>query len=240
MATSYGCKHEEEAREKYKERMSQHINFSIKPCGLFVDKDVPYLGASPDGLVECSCCGRGVMEIKCPWCAKDAASLDDVAEHRKNFPLQKHSTGLKLSEEHPYYMQCQLQMYVTKRPYCDFIVWHKAGLYIERLLPDSTKLQSALHKAEKFFKLCILPELTGKWFTRTRTPLPLEQVADVDEEDCGTWCFCQESRGGDMVGCDSKNCPIKWFHTSCLKMESVPSGKWLCPTCHLQKNLKKK
>lgn len=66
----------------------------------------PYLGASPDGLVKCACCGPGLVEIKCPWCAKDATSLEDVAEHF----LQRGLAGLELSKEHPYYMQCQLQM----------------------------------------------------------------------------------------------------------------------------------
>ncbi len=28
-------------------------NFSVKPCGFFIDKEAPYLGATPDG----SCCG---------------------------------------------------------------------------------------------------------------------------------------------------------------------------------------
>ena len=23
-------------------------------------------------------------------------------------------------------------------------------------------------------------------------------------------------------------CPIKWFHKSCLRMESDPEGKWVC------------
>jgi hypothetical protein len=26
----------------------------------------PALGASPDGVTECPCCGRGLVEIKCP------------------------------------------------------------------------------------------------------------------------------------------------------------------------------
>ena len=30
----------------------------------------PYIGASPDGLVCCSCCGEGVLEVKCPLCVK--------------------------------------------------------------------------------------------------------------------------------------------------------------------------
>ena len=27
----------------------------------------PRLGASPDGVVQCECCGNGVLEIKCPY-----------------------------------------------------------------------------------------------------------------------------------------------------------------------------
>ena len=28
-----------------------------------------FLGASPDALIQCMCCGQGVVEIKCPLCA---------------------------------------------------------------------------------------------------------------------------------------------------------------------------
>ncbi len=28
------------------------------------------MGATPDGKVSCDCCGRGVIEIKCPFCHK--------------------------------------------------------------------------------------------------------------------------------------------------------------------------
>lgn len=202
--------------------MNNHINFSIKPCGFFVDKEAPYLGATPDGLVECSCCGVGVIEIKCPWCTKDAPSLEHTAEQNKRFCLQKLDSGLRLSRDHPYFMQCQLQMHVTGYAYCDFIVWQESDLHIERLMPDRVTIQAGLQRAETFFKLCVLPELRGKWFTRTlTTAITSMQVCDVDEEDGGTWCFCKESRGGNMVGCDNSGCPIKWFHMSCLKMEAA-------------------
>ncbi len=28
------------------------------------------MGATPDGKVSCDCCGRKVVEIKCPFCHK--------------------------------------------------------------------------------------------------------------------------------------------------------------------------
>ena len=27
-----------------------------------------------------------------------------------------------------------------------------------------------------------------------------------------------------MIGCDNPSCPIKWFHKSCLRMDSDPEG----------------
>ena len=31
------------------------------------------------------------------------------------------------------------------------------------------------------------------------------------EEDSGTWCYCREDKGGEMIACDSKACHIKWI-----------------------------
>ena len=39
--------------------------------GLHVMKGKPYIGASPDGLMFCSCCGETIVEIKCPYCIRD-------------------------------------------------------------------------------------------------------------------------------------------------------------------------
>ncbi len=32
----------------------------------------------------------------------------------------------------------------------------------------------------------------------------------------------------DWVGCS-----IEWYHTTCLKIKSIPGGKWYCSTCRL-------
>lgn len=84
-------------------------------------------------------------------------------------------------------MQCQLQMYVTGRRYCDFLVWHPKGLHMERLIFDDALMVEELEKAENFFTLCIVPELTGKWITRSRKELHEIQVPDNDGQDEGMW-----------------------------------------------------
>ena len=46
---------------------SRHTSFQCSETGLLVYEDIPYLAASPDGITECKCCGRGLLEIKCPF-----------------------------------------------------------------------------------------------------------------------------------------------------------------------------
>ena len=71
-ACEYGCQHKDEARSIYSKPMTQnHSSFIIRQSGLLLDPMNPFIGASPDGNVECSCCGSGVLEIKCPFSCKD-------------------------------------------------------------------------------------------------------------------------------------------------------------------------
>ena len=137
---------------------------------------------------------------------------------------------LKLKCDHSYYYQCQLQMFVTKR---DIVVWSLVELHIEYITIDETLIQSAIPIAEKFWRLCVLPELLGKWYTR-RQAHNVQSDCIETEEDSGTWCYCREDKGGEMIACDSKVTCIKWFHLDCVGMSAstVPQGKWLCTTCH--------
>lgn len=64
-ATLWGCNHEKVARTTYSSMYSSiHKEFSVRENGFFINKHYPFMGASPDGLVSCLCCGDGVCEIK--------------------------------------------------------------------------------------------------------------------------------------------------------------------------------
>ena len=45
---------------------SIHKNFSVTRCGLFINKEHPFLHATPDFLTQCDCCGLGCGEVKNP------------------------------------------------------------------------------------------------------------------------------------------------------------------------------
>ncbi len=40
------------------------MNFHFSDCGLFISTSYQFIGASPDGLVDCGCCERGACEVK--------------------------------------------------------------------------------------------------------------------------------------------------------------------------------
>ena len=63
-ATRYGCQHEKDAIDVYKKKMSTHADFQISPSGFFISRQHSFLGASPDSIVCCSCCGPGICEVK--------------------------------------------------------------------------------------------------------------------------------------------------------------------------------
>ena len=54
-----------------------------------------------------------------------------------NISALKNSDGtLKLKHDHSYYYQCQMQIFSTRRAFCDFVVWSSNELHVERLTLD--------------------------------------------------------------------------------------------------------
>lgn len=59
-AIEWGKIHEVDGKKAYIEKLkNDHINFSMTFSGLVINPNVPYLGASPDGIINCDCCGKG-------------------------------------------------------------------------------------------------------------------------------------------------------------------------------------
>ena len=62
-ATQRGCDHEQTARQQYCDLMNDtHENFVIRESGLTLHPDMPFFGATPDGIVSCDCCGEGFLK----------------------------------------------------------------------------------------------------------------------------------------------------------------------------------
>ena len=62
----YGCKHEKDAKEMYAKTLAKdHGNFKVARSKPVVNSAYPFSGASPDEIISCDFCGKGVREIKC-------------------------------------------------------------------------------------------------------------------------------------------------------------------------------
>lgn len=114
--------------------MKQHQDFKVVDAGLFIDHLDPFLGASPDGIAQCACCGRGVVEVKCPFC-------NDLPDDDKQFCMAVNGEGTwKLKKDHSYYYQVQLQLHM-----CDVaMLILLCGLRTEQLLSEYMKTKISL------------------------------------------------------------------------------------------------
>ena len=170
------------AREKYIESYSKiHKTFFVIKSGLILHPSYPFFGATPDGIVNCSCCGSGVLEIKCPFRCKNKSFKD--ATTQGSFCLEEDDSGLRLKVDHAYYYQVQLQMKVYQVEYANFVLWREEEMFVQRIVMDREFIDDAIEKAEPFIKFVILPELVGKWFTKQVNEHEAPQQLDHKEQD---------------------------------------------------------
>lgn len=142
-------------------------------------------------------------------------------------------------------LQVQAQLYCSGAKYCDFIVYTKQGLYVERILLDEKFMAVNLPKARNLFETGVLLELLGHWFSRpSATDISTSSTADENQKpaDSGLrYCYCQEEGHGTMVGCDNNECRYQWFHLGCLNLPKPPKAKlWFCPDCRKLDKCKKR
>ena len=172
-ATTWGCQHESDAIARYRERCPHSMMTSVRivRCSFYISRVHSFIGASPDALVQCNCCGEGVVEVKCPFCPRDKI-IQDACECPHSFCLETVGDQRQLKVDHPHYWQCQIQMFCTERSYCDFVLWTEEDIHTERILFNKALIEDTISTAKEFHVKCVLPELLRKWFTRQHTILP--------------------------------------------------------------------
>ena len=221
----WGVTNEPRVREEYQKIIQvHHTSFKVDASGLVVNPTYPYLGASPDGLVSCSCCGEGLLEIKCPYSIREQ---DPTTVTGGNFYLKVVDGCLQLSKEHNYYYQIQGQLALCNRSYCDFVCWTPCGVHIERVVRDESFWNQMQPKLQTFFVEVLLPKILS--------PQPInssnKENTSPNQAKGDVYCFCRKGEKGRMIACDNPLCPYEWFHFRCVSLSAAPKGKWFCPEC---------
>lgn len=117
VATEWGNANESLARTTYEMETGNAVEDAS-----FVEFDT-WLGASPDGWVA-----YGLVEFKCPF----------------GIRKDKNPVFKSIEDQPHYYAQIQLQLFVTKRSWCDFFQWTPFGWSLERVTYDGAWINENL------------------------------------------------------------------------------------------------
>ena len=140
-----------------------------------------------------------------------------------------------LQRDHQYYYQVQTQMFVCDIELADFVVCtfpnDTATINVEQICADEDFLVESIVQAGQFYTVAMLPELLGKWYTRSDI-MPSAAVNDSGSQE-HNYCYCKAELGGTMICYENDECSQgQWFHLTCLKLKSAPHcKKWHCPYC---------
>ena len=122
-----------------------HSNARFYECGLFIDRHMPYIGASPDGIVECDCHGKILIEVKCITGSIDEASF---------------LSDRQLKPRHKYYGQVQGQMMVTGILATHFFVFvSESETMLNTVTHDKEFCKNMRSNLSAFFTQYIAPKL---------------------------------------------------------------------------------
>ncbi|XP_064487680.1 uncharacterized protein LOC135399876 [Ornithodoros turicata] len=253
-ALKHGREKEAVALAKYKKLAHElHNEVQFEVAGLFISEDYLFLGATPDLLVRCTCCGSGVVEVKCPWKVRDG-HLSDLLNDSRGC-VRDCNGVLELKMDHRYHYQVQAQMFVCNASYADFVLWNENEINVQRIYRDDSFMKPLVETATDFFKKVLLPEVVTHWFSSrkentpvlpappvpcTSNPLMPSQTDNTKAAQCDTAiskvvCTCKGRKRSKIIACNNATCSIKLFHLSCVGLKRSPKGvQWYCESCSKQ------
>ena len=143
----HGIKYELIALQEYEKIMfARKTPVKVLKSGFIVCLDMPFVGCSPDGrVVDFGCHDHfGLAEAKCPETKFQVTPLDACQD--PNFFCEAVNGQRKLKKNHAYYTQVQGQMGVSGAKWCDFIVYTKKGISVERIPFDAAYWETLKRK----------------------------------------------------------------------------------------------
>jgi len=232
----WGREHEKEAISEYSLfAESEHSECEIQECGLKICQDLPFIGATPDGIFSCKCHPScQLIEVKCPYSMRDTDSIEDAIKQSKFFIDQ----DKQLKKNNRYFTQVQLQLFVFGLKECIFIVWTPKWMFHTTIARDDIFIDSMVKHLTCFYKKHIMKELLTRDLQMSSSQPNALARQGVEEK---LFCVCKSKHSDDesWIGCDAVSCKTEWFHTSCMKIKRVPKGNWYCPDCRKDKKRKK-
>ena len=164
-AVRWGRANESAALREY-EAVTGH---KVDPSGLRVSVEKPFLAASPDGV-----CADRLVEVKCPY-RKEVRESADIKSSGYLPLVMDENRAVRLRENHPYYYQVQLQLYVTKYQLCDFVVYTPSDMCIVTVDRDDAFIEDMVAKMSAFYEEFYKPVVAKMLFGVTPVKRSIHQ-----------------------------------------------------------------
>ena len=141
----WGKEHEKDAIKDY----IKATHSRVEPTGRWVFPN-GFLAASPDGIIyeENNPFPCGILEVKCPYYCR-FMSFQEMKDLGK-WPAYLTESG-DLKDTSDYYHQVQGELYGTRAPWCDFVVWTTKECLFNRIYPSNLWRQLYLPKLVDFY-----------------------------------------------------------------------------------------
>ena len=133
----------------YRKKTCNHVH----GCGFVVNPKFPFLGASPDGKV-CDPFATGILEVKCPFIMRDRTIKEALADEvmKKKICIEQIQDKVQMKRDHMYWYQVQGQLLVTGAKFCEFVLFTRQDLFIERIEPDQNTMEQIFTKMVNVFE----------------------------------------------------------------------------------------
>lgn len=151
-----------------REQLSEILEEEISSCGLFIDKNIPYFGASPDGIIKRS---NTLIEIKCPLAPYKMGIDEAIKNHKMHFwRYNKKNNEITINKNSDWYYQVQGQMHICEVPKCILAIWYGDKKIKIEIIEEDKKfwVEKMEPKLTEFYFDCLLPELIDPRLTRGR------------------------------------------------------------------------
>ena len=142
-AVQFGLVYESVALQE----LSNYLGKPIYQCGLYVFLEYPWLGATPDGMIDQDTC----VEVKCCYKCRDR---DKVPDYLVDTPLQ-------LDKKHAYYHQVQGEILCTHKTRCYFAAYTRKKLYVMLVHLEVSFCKAMVSKLTLFYLNVMLRQVKG-------------------------------------------------------------------------------
>ena len=155
MQFQWGHDKEQAAIDLYiRKCQKKHQGLCVSKSGLVINTSWPHLGASPDGIRYCECCGKRVVEIKSLFSKRNLPPHIAASDY-----IIKVNGKYQLKTETRWHYQIQGELATTCLKNADLIIYTNKGILIIEVEFNMEFWNAMLKKLTDFYIGYMIPEL---------------------------------------------------------------------------------